>query len=207
MKKRTFIIGAGVAAGVAAAAAAMQRRQHNKEDVTGEPRSQKVFEYAKVDGAFLEVAPVKGTTTRSMPASAATMFRVLEDDQAWPQWLDALNKVEWTSELGPTATRKIWMGKMVIDETYFEWETDKVMAFRFERGPLPVIEAFAERWQLEPISDKECNLTWEYGLQARGPLKAAHSLIAKGIPLANAKWLDQLAEFVTTHAEDYQATT
>lgn len=208
MRIRTFIIGTAVAAGTAAAVTAIMRR--NNPSGESEPKDKqkpsKVFEYRKVEGDFLEVAPVKGSLTKRMPASASTVFRVLEDDAAWPQWLDALQSVTWTSPLGPGATREIRMGGMVIDEYYFEWEQDRLMGFRFVSGPLPVIDAFAERWQIEPISETECDVTWTYGLQARGPLKAVHPVIAKGLPLASGKWLDQLAEYVEKHAGDYRET-
>lgn len=206
MRKRTLIIGAGLAAGVAAAVAAVQRQKTTSEDSAskGEKRSSKTFEYAKVEGNFLEVAPVNGSLTKRIPASATTVFKVLEDEAAWPQWLDAIQQVTWTAPLGPGATREIVMGSMTVDEYFFEWEQDRLMAFRFERSPLPLIEAFAERWQIDPVSDDECELTWTYGLEARGPLKAAHAMIAKGLPIASQKWLDQLAEYVAAHAERYQ---
>ena len=207
MRKRTLFIGLGVAAGVAAAVSAVQRQKPTSEDSAseGEKRSSKTFEYAKVEGNFLEVAPVKGSLKKRMPASAETLFRVLEDADAWPQWLDAVQEVTWTAPLGVGATRDIKMGNMVIQEHFFEWEDGRLMGFRFERGPLPLIEAFAERWQIDPVSETECDITWTYGFQAKGPIKAAHPLIAKGIPSATEKWLDQLAEFVKTHVEDYQA--
>lgn len=209
MRIRTLILGAALAAGAAAAVSAVMRRKSasGEHDAAEKQGTSKVFEYRKVEGDFLETAPVKGTITKTMPASAATVFKVLEDDEAWTQWLDPIQQVTWTSPLGPGATRQIQMGNMTIDEQFFEWEQDRLMSFRFERSPLPLIEAFAERWRVEPISDTESEVTWNYGLQARGPLKAAHPMIAKGLPAASAKWLDQLAEYVAAHAGEYAEPT
>lgn len=206
MRKRTMFLGAALAAGVAAAAAARKSGRSTTSD-PAKKKASKVFEYTKVEGDFLEVAPVRGSLTKRIPTSAATLFRVLEDADAWPQWLDAIEDVNWTSPLGMGATRTIKLGNMAVDEYFFEWEDGQHMAFRFERSQLPLLEAFAERWKIEPISENECDLTWTYGLVARGPLKVAHPGIAKGISRAGEKWLDQLAEFVTTHAADYQMAT
>ena len=207
MQKRTrsLILGAGIVVVGAAAVTALQRRKATPSgEGDGQQRSSKVYEYTKVEGDFFESAPVGASLTKRMPVSAAMLFRVLEDAEAWPQWLDAIQEVTWTAPLGVGATREVKMGSMTLEEHFFEWEDGRLMGLRFERSPLPVIEAFAERWQIEPVSDTECELTWTYGLQARGPLKAAHGLIAKGFTGAGEKWLDQLAEYAKTHAADYQ---
>jgi len=163
-------------------------------------------EYEKVEADFLRTAPVHVTLRQRLPVPAAAAFRCLEDGDAWPKWLTAIAKVEWTSSKpwGVGTTRTIWLGKRTVDEHFIAWEEGARMSFRFERGGVPPIKAFAEDYALTPKGDDACELAWTYGFALRGPFVLVQPIFAAKFKRDGVASLARLADLLAQDPSPYQ---
>ncbi|MCA2244775.1 SRPBCC family protein [Mycobacterium sp. WUMAC-067] len=99
-------------------------------------------------------------------------FEVLEDADAWPQWLTSLRNVTWTSPdpKGVGTTRTVRMGGgIVAEEVFLAWDVERRMAFRFTKCSASAFVLFAEDYRLDPTSDG-CRLTWSVVIEGNGVL-------------------------------------
>ena len=115
------------------------------------------------------------------------LFEILEDSDAWPRWLTALDDVTWTSSdpKGVGTTRTVTIGgNFIADEEFIVWEADRRMAFRFTTCSRAVFRAFAEDYRIVP-TDNGCRLTWSVVARPRilpAPLlKIAAPILAVGL--------------------------
>lgn len=163
--------------------------------------------YRAVDPAFLDSAPVRGTTRRRLPVDAATAFRCLEDPDAWPRWLDAIDEVVWTSPepKGAGTTRDI-KGKIGhISEYFFAWEDGRRMAFCFDQGTSPAFAAFAEDYVLEPLDQDSCELVWRWAAELAGPLRLLHRVAPRALGRGFDRAAGALAEHLAADGARYAA--
>lgn len=165
----------------------------------------KTHHYREVDGTYFDAAPAGDKLRQSIPASAAATFRSFEDAEAWPQWLDAIDEVTWTTPqpFGVGTTREIKGRAGVISEYFFAWDNGRRMSFFFDRGPLRVVGAFAEDYELVPTGDDSCELVWRYAFECPGGYRVLQPLIAFVFKRMGTKWLGQLAEFMAQHGAQY----
>ncbi len=162
-------------------------------------------EYEKVDASFLQTAPVVFTVERTIPCSAAALFRSFEDPAAWKGWLDL--DVEWTCEkpYGVGATRTIGLNGNVADETFFAWEQDRRIAFRFDRSSLPTLQAFAEDYVVTPVDANSCRFAWTVAATPRSLLRLLSFAIR---PMLERQWsgyIDSLQAWMGEHGARYES--
>ena len=122
-----------------------------------------------VEAGYPFSGPNSTTLKQLIKKPAAAVFASFEDGAAWKEWLNL--DVEWTSEkpFGVGTTRTVIANGQKIEETFLIWDEPKQMAFRFERGSLP-LAAFAEDYTLTPLNDSSCELAWTYAYEWEGPL-------------------------------------
>ncbi len=122
------------------------------------------------------------------PFSCEVVWSALEDGEAWGQWLDGIDTVEWTSPkpFAVGTTRTVRGGKNVIEEVFFTWKQNEEMAFYFDKSNLP-LKAFAESYKLVPNA-QGCELIWRFRAEANFILRflaqaALGNAGKKGFPL------------------------
>lgn len=111
----------------------------------------------------------QSSAVHAFPFPAETVWDALLDPDAWTVWLP-ITKVVWTSPqpFGVGTTRTVEIGKEIVEETFFAWEDNHRMAFRFERSSLP-ISAAVEDYLVVP-NDNGCELRWSGKASAIFPL-------------------------------------
>lgn len=160
-----------------------------------------------VDPTFLDNAPVTDQLQQSLPVSAEAAFRCLEDGDAWSEWIDGIESVDWTSPkpYGIGTTRTVHLKPGPVEEEFFAWEDGRRMAFYFVRASIPVFGAFAEDYVLEPRGEDGCLLTWRWGLEGGGPFKFGplQSLVNVGFKRAGRKSLAELERYLRANGDKY----
>lgn len=167
----------------------------------------KIRSLRTVGAAYLDTAPVRETLRQAIPASAAETFRSLEDAQSWPEWLDPIEAVTWTSPrpFGIGTTRDVRGKAGTISELFFDWDDGHRMSFHFTSASVPLFAAFCEDYELLPGGDDECELVWRYAFECRGVFKPIQPLVAKAFERVATKSLAQLAEFMRQYRGRYSA--
>ncbi len=165
----------------------------------------KIRQYREVGAEFLDSAPIRGTIRHEIPASAAATFASLEDPEAWPEWLDAITEVTWTSPkpFGVGTTRDIDMKLGDVSEYFYAWEPGRRMAFYFVSGKSPMFAAFAEDYEVIPAGDDSCEIVWRYGVEMAGPAKVLNKVVAFGFKKAGVKSFAALAEYMAKNKAKY----
>lgn len=130
----------------------------------------KWYEYTEFSESFYETAPFRVVTKVSIKAPAAKVFSVLEDGDAWPRWIPAVKRVEWTSpqpfEVGTTRSVYMKTGQR-IDERFIVWETNRRMGFTVIGSDVPGLTSFGEDYIITPTATG-CDVRWTFALQPRG---------------------------------------
>jgi hypothetical protein len=150
---------------------------------------------AKVDVAELDRPTV--TVDIEIPIRADQLFEILEDGDAWPKWLTALDKVTWTSpdpkRIGTTRSIDIG-GNFTADEKFIAWETDRRMAFYFTGCSRPMFRAFAEDYRVEPVAGG-CRLTWSVLVRPRGIPEWSLKVVGPLLAVALRRYLVNLRKY------------
>lgn len=148
---------------------------------------------------------MKATVRQTIPASAAAAFRSLEDAESWPQWLDPIDTVVWTSPepFGVGTTRDVIGRAGTFSERFFAWDDGHRMSFHFTETDTPLFDAFCEDYELVPTADDECVLVWRYGFECRGSFRLAQPIVAVLFKRMGAKSLRRFAEFMREHRDRY----
>lgn len=165
----------------------------------------KTRKYREVGAEFLDSAPIRGTIRHDIPASAAATFASLEDPESWPEWLDAITAVTWTSPkpFGVGTTRDIDMKLGAVSEYFYAWEAGRRMAFRFVSGKAPMFAAFVEDYEVIPTGDDSCEIVWRYGVELAGPAKVLTKVVSLGFKKVGAKTFVGLADYMTENKAKY----
>ncbi len=125
-------------------------------------------QHKQVGEEFLAKAK-QSSAVHAFPFPPEMVWKALLDGPAWTEWLP-ITKVTWTSpepfKVGTTRTVEI--GDQQVEETFFAWEDNRRMAFRFERSSLPV-SAAVEDYVIKP-TDTGCELHWSGKASAMFPL-------------------------------------
>lgn len=128
------------------------------------------YEFTEFGAGYFDTAPFRAVTKVKIDAPAEHVFRVLEDGDAWPRWIPAVARVEWTSptpfDVGTTRSVYMRTGHR-IDERFITWEDGREMAFTVLGSDVPGLTSFGERYVLTPI-EGGCELRWTFVLQPRG---------------------------------------
>lgn len=127
--------------------------------------------YTQVGMDYFDNAPIKTVSEVIINVSPQTLFKVFEDADSWPLWVDAIENVEWTSPkpFGLGTTRTVSMsGGIVGDEVFTAWTQDKEMAFCFTHCTSKMMATFAERYEVEDLGNNQCHLRWTVGQTPAG---------------------------------------
>ena len=165
----------------------------------------KMRDLRKVGAEYLDSAPVRGTLTQDIPASAAATFRALEDAESWPEFIGPITAVTWTSPepFGVGTTRTITGKGTSIDEEFWGWEDGRSMGFCFTSANVPVFAAFAEEWRVEPTGDDSCRLIWRYGLETPALAKPLQPVLGFGFKRQGTGFLRDLADYMAANKGRY----
>ncbi|MEM8593386.1 MAG: SRPBCC family protein [Pseudomonadota bacterium] len=144
-------------------------------------------------------APIRFSNTIELDVSADQLFDVFEDENSWPQWVTGMDSAPWTSDgeraAGSTRTVSMGNGRFLADELFFVWERPHAMAFHFESASSGVMASFAERYQVTPVDDERCTLTWTVIQVPQGIGKVTLPLMKPVINLILKKVLTQLQAY------------
>ena len=165
----------------------------------------KMRDLRRVGDEFLDDAPVANTLRQRLPVGAGTAFRCLEDADAWPQWLDPIDEVVWTSPrpFGVGTTRDVQGRAGKVSEEFFAWEDGRRMAFMFTAASNPVFAAFAESYELTPLGDDECELAWRHAFECGRAFRLLQPVIAFGFGRMATRALGKLERHLREHGATY----
>jgi ribosome-associated toxin RatA of RatAB toxin-antitoxin module len=145
-----------------------------------------IHECRSTDASFLVDAPERHVLAVELGCTPLELFAILEDPASWPRWAPGIVKVEWTSAAphGVGATRTVsFRGGAAIDEKFDVWEPGRRMAFRVERATEPIFWSFAESYDIEPVGDGRCRLTWTVAYAPRDGFAKAHPWVRPAMRL------------------------
>ncbi|WP_220454254.1 SRPBCC family protein [Nocardioides immobilis] len=159
-----------------------------------------------VDVDFVDTARYRYRNSVDLAITPEQLFEVLADAESWPHWAKVITKVTWTSPepRGVGTTRVVDMrGGLVGDEEFLLWEPPTRMAFRFNASSEKTVQAFAERYDVEPTPEG-CRLTWTLALDVAGPSRHVMPL---GKPVMNLTFRWFLKRLRRYTDERYAVTT
>lgn len=132
--------------------------------------------------AWIDTAPVRIRATRELAASPAEVFTALCDHERWPEWFDALSKVERFGEPseGVGSKRRVFIGSLVqADEEFNAWEPNEAWGFTITKAP-PGLRSMNERVTIEPVGDDRCRVTYTMGIDP-SPVLAPVLRLSEGL--------------------------
>jgi hypothetical protein len=164
----------------------------------------KAYECRKIDLSFFDSAPIRIESSVELPCTPDRLFRCFEDAAAWSDWVNVIEKVEWTSPrpFRVGTTRSVEMpGGMVAHEEFLAWEVPRHMAFRFNQFSQKFLKAFGEDYRVTDLGNGRCRLVWTVGLDPAGPpalvglaLKPMLTLSLRRIMKDLKKYMEQQGE-------------
>lgn len=128
-------------------------------------------ECKKVDLDIFNDAKYLIVSEEYLPCSPETLFRCFKDADAWPEWVNVINEVEWTSPqpFGVGTTRTVHMpAGMIAYEEFIAWDEPRHMAFRFNQFNRKFLNAFAEDYKVTDLGDNRCHLVWTVAMEQIG---------------------------------------
>lgn len=136
-----------------------------------------------VEDTFVDTAPTRLINTVEVAATPQQVWAALEDAAAWPRWATVIKHVEWTSPrpFGVGTTRTVRMsGGMTGFEEFIVWEPYARMGFRFNQATMNGVRAFAERYEIEPITPERTRVTW---IMAMAPTGVSRAIVPVTAPV------------------------
>jgi ribosome-associated toxin RatA of RatAB toxin-antitoxin module len=126
-----------------------------------------------IELAYLDTAPYRIENQVIVKASPERVFELFEDGNSWVQWVDAIDRVEWTSPqpFGVGTTRTVRLKALTVYEKFIAWDRGKQLSFYFSSTSLPFARAFGEDYQLEPIDNGNTKITHIVGFEPHFLLK------------------------------------
>jgi len=148
-----------------------------------------------VDLAYLDSALYRIENQVIVNASPGQVFKVFEDENSWPEWVEAINKVEWTSPkpFGVGTTRTVILKAVTADEKFIAWDPGKRFTFYFTATSVPFAHKFCEDYQLEPVDKGKTKLTHVVAFQPCFLLKAVGPILKRNMATIFLKALQSLA--------------
>jgi len=141
---------------------------------------------------WTDTAPVKFSAVREVAATAEAVFVALADHESWPEWFDAIGRVERIGEQhdGVGSKRRIFVARQRIRlvEEFIEWEPGKVWSFTVleATGPFRLLETLNERITIQTTGPDRARITY---LMAMKPNRGAGLLFDKVLRRGMAKIL------------------
>ena len=158
-----------------------------------------------VGADYLDAGPVHEALSQPLPVSAEVAFRALEDPDSWPEFIGAINAVEWTSPkpYGIGTTRTIQGPGGAIEEEFWGWEDGRSMGFWFTAPAVLIFAALAEEWRLEPTGANTCTLTWRYAFETPRLARPLQPVIAAVFKRQGVASLKAFAEYLRDNEATY----
>ena len=146
---------------------------------------------------WTDTAPVKISATREVPATADAVFAALADHETWPEWFDAVDRVERIGDLneGVGSKRRVFLARqrIKIDEEFIEWDPGNVWSFTVleANGPFRLLETLNERITIQTTGPERARVTY---LMAMKPTRGAGVLFDKVVRRGQEKRLAKALE-------------
>lgn len=160
------------------------------------------YQCEEADFSFIKKAKFQYKYSAKIPASAETVFKIFENEHAWPLWFKGVRRIQWTSEkpfkVGTTRTVYLKNG-FSANEVFYAWKPGREFGFYFTDTNVPSLKRFAELYELTPIDENNCTFTLHVGVDPIFPLSLTGPL---------GKWLlsgtfktapESLAKFMLHH--------
>ena len=125
-------------------------------------------------------APVKVSASREMRATPDQVFAALADHETWPEWFDALSKVERLGDQaeGVGSRRRVHIGgRAVIDEEFIVWEPGRAWGFTVYDSSPRVLKSLNELVTIQQTGADRVRVTY---LMAIEPTRAVGLLLRAG---------------------------
>ena len=122
---------------------------------------------------WVHSAPFQTSTTRVLDATPDRVFDALADHESWPEWFDAITKVERYGDLheGVGSKRRIFLNKRVsIDEEFNVWEPGERWGFVVLRSTVPGLNSMSELVTIDDQGDGTSSVTYKMAIDAKFPL-------------------------------------
>ncbi len=124
--------------------------------------------------ATFAVASKRYRTSTILDCTPDELFDILEDADAWPDFVSVIEKVEWTSPMPPKVgtTRTVTMkGGVTVEERFTAYERGSHMQFVFTSMSQPGLDAFGEDYRVADLGDGRCRLDWTIVMEPVGVAK------------------------------------
>lgn len=148
---------------------------------------------------WTDTAPVKISAVREMATTADRVFAALANHEAWPNWFDAIDRVDVLGEQreGIGARRSVYLARrrIRIDEEFIEWEPEKVWGFTVVEatGPFRLLVTLNERVTIQVIGPDRVRVTYLMALKPRGRSKLLFDkVLRRGLEKNLGSALDEL---------------
>ncbi len=118
-----------------------------------------------VDVDFFDDALVRFDFTEPVGAPVEAVFAAISADPSTWSWFEGVNDARYESAPphGVGTKRAIRMDDDVYRETIIAWDAPRRWAYRVDETTMPVFDALAEDWRIEP--DGETSLvTWTFAI-------------------------------------------
>ena len=145
---------------------------------------------------WIDSAPIRVAESVEIDAPPSAVWAHIADHESWPEWFDALDRVEPLGEpTGVGGGRRVIVRRQPIDEEFTAWDVDAHFAFAVVRSRIPILLALAESVRLDPVGDRT-RVTYRQGLEARPGFGWALRLLWKQPARHLVTALDSLKERV-----------
>ena len=117
---------------------------------------------------WIHPAPVRVQATRDLAAHPDEVFAALADHESWPDWFEALSRVERFGDLheGVGSNRRVFIGSRVtVDEEFVVWEPGARWGFTILEASVPGLRSMNELVTIEPLDGDRSRVTYTMGIE------------------------------------------
>ena len=117
---------------------------------------------------WIDAAPTVVSESVVIAASPQQVWPHIADHESWPEWFDAVKKVEriGTGE-GVGSGRRVFVPGMAIDEEFTAWDENEHFAFALVGTKIPFLNSMAESVTLESTGDDQCMVVYRQGIETK----------------------------------------
>lgn len=147
---------------------------------------------------WIHTAPVIAAATRELAATPDEVFAALADHESWPEWFEALSKVERFGDLheGVGSNRRVHIGSRVtVDEEFNVWEPGERWGFTILSGP-PGLRSMNELVTIQPTGPDRCRVTYTMGIDPKPWLAPVVKVATRQLRKNLGQALEQLGDHV-----------
>jgi len=131
---------------------------------------------------WIDSAPVRVSETIGIDAAPPEVWRHIADHVSWPEWFEALDRVDITGmPTGVGGRRRVTVQRMPVDEVFTAWDENEHFAFAVVGSKVPFLSTMAESVRIEP-TDTGCRVVYRQGLQGRSGFGRVIGLAGRRMP-------------------------